>query len=168
MVQQPLWVLLTVRVSAAHRLCLLAAISPLKPLPRLHPSTRPGARGAPSIILPHQEASYVRHIALDIGGSLIKLVYFSPDPSEDGSAAASSAAHPKGGEQLLPGAALNHSVLHSSVSQELVVAVCAGPPCDSHAFCSSCPECMALVQLLANVPLMPVHLPGAMQAACTL
>jgi hypothetical protein len=46
----------------------------------------------------------VRHIALDIGGSLIKLVYFSPDPSEDGSAAATSAAHPKGGEQLLPDA----------------------------------------------------------------
>lgn len=32
------------------------------------------AKGAPSIVLPHQEASYVRHIALDIGGSLIKLV----------------------------------------------------------------------------------------------
>jgi hypothetical protein len=31
------------------------------------------AKGAPSIVLPHQEASYVRHIALDIGGSLIKV-----------------------------------------------------------------------------------------------
>ncbi|KAI8477521.1 MAG: pantothenate kinase 2-like protein [Monoraphidium minutum] len=47
-------------------------------------------RGAPSIVLPHQEATYVRHIALDIGGSLIKLVYFSPDPEADAAAAASS------------------------------------------------------------------------------
>ena len=28
---------------------------------------------------PHQDADYISHIALDIGGSLIKLVYFSPD-----------------------------------------------------------------------------------------
>ena len=31
---------------------------------------------------PTQEPEYVSHIALDIGGSLIKLVYFSPDPSD--------------------------------------------------------------------------------------
>ncbi len=37
---------------------------------------------APSIELPHQEAEYVSHIALDIGGSLVKLVYFSPDPHD--------------------------------------------------------------------------------------
>ncbi len=37
---------------------------------------------APSISLPNQEAEYVSHIALDIGGSLVKLVYFSPDPLE--------------------------------------------------------------------------------------
>lgn len=36
-------------------------------------------RDAPSILLPHQ-SEYVSHIALDIGGSLIKLVYFSRDP----------------------------------------------------------------------------------------
>eukprot|EP00879_Flechtneria_rotunda_P021027 GHRR01022149.1.p1 GENE.GHRR01022149.1~~GHRR01022149.1.p1 ORF type:complete len:338 (+),score=95.52 GHRR01022149.1:256-1269(+) len=60
-------------------------------------------RGAPSIILPHQEASYVRHIALDIGGSLIKLVYFSPDHHEGqelttpGMARQSSGHHHKGG-----------------------------------------------------------------------
>ncbi|KAF6257411.1 fumble-domain-containing protein [Scenedesmus sp. NREL 46B-D3] len=42
----------------------------------------PAPGGAPSIVLPHQEASYVRHIALDIGGSLIKLVYFSPDSAD--------------------------------------------------------------------------------------
>lgn len=36
-------------------------------------------RDAPSIVLPHQDASYISHIALDIGGSLIKLVYFSSD-----------------------------------------------------------------------------------------
>ena len=41
----------------------------------------PGNRehDAPSIVLPHQDASYISHIALDIGGSLIKLVYFSSD-----------------------------------------------------------------------------------------
>ncbi|KAF8056112.1 pantothenate kinase 2 [Scenedesmus sp. PABB004] len=63
-------------------------------------------RGAPSIVLPHQEASYVRHIALDIGGSLIKLVYFSPDAAEPGETAgpapgaaprASHGHHHKGG-----------------------------------------------------------------------
>ena len=37
------------------------------------------ARDAPSISLPHQQAQHVGHIALDIGGSLIKLVYFSPE-----------------------------------------------------------------------------------------
>jgi hypothetical protein len=37
---------------------------------------------APSIQLPNQDAEYVTHIALDIGGSLIKLVYFSTDPHE--------------------------------------------------------------------------------------
>ncbi|KAL4445797.1 hypothetical protein ABPG77_008996 [Micractinium sp. CCAP 211/92] len=38
-------------------------------------------KDAPSIILPHQSA-YVSHIALDIGGSLIKLVYFRMDNHE--------------------------------------------------------------------------------------
>lgn len=36
-------------------------------------------REAPSILLPHQDAEYVSHIAIDIGGSLVKLVYFLPD-----------------------------------------------------------------------------------------
>ena len=36
-------------------------------------------RDAPSIVLPQQDADVISHIALDIGGSLIKLVYFSPD-----------------------------------------------------------------------------------------
>ncbi|GLC40183.1 hypothetical protein PLESTB_000260200 [Pleodorina starrii] len=40
---------------------------------------------APSIQLPNQDAEYVNHIAIDIGGSLIKLVYFSPDPVDSGS-----------------------------------------------------------------------------------
>ncbi|EFJ47392.1 hypothetical protein VOLCADRAFT_61514, partial [Volvox carteri f. nagariensis] len=40
----------------------------------------------PSIQLPNQDAEYVSHIAIDIGGSLIKLVYFSPDPIDTGSA----------------------------------------------------------------------------------
>jgi len=35
-------------------------------------------KAAPSILLPHQ-SEYVSHIALDIGGSLIKLIYFSRD-----------------------------------------------------------------------------------------
>ena len=44
----------------------------------------------PSIALPNQDAEYVSHIALDIGGSLIKLVYFSPDTSTDPSASSYS------------------------------------------------------------------------------
>ncbi len=38
---------------------------------------------APSIELPNQAAECVSHIAVDIGGSLIKLVYFSQDASSD-------------------------------------------------------------------------------------
>ena len=38
---------------------------------------RHAVRGAPSILLPHQQAGHVSHIAIDIGGSLIKLVYFA-------------------------------------------------------------------------------------------
>lgn len=41
-----------------------------------HGPAGPRAKDAPSILLPHQ-SEYVSHIALDIGGSLIKLVYFS-------------------------------------------------------------------------------------------
>ena len=42
-------------------------------------------RDAPSIVLPHQDANYISHIALDIGGSLIKLIYFSPEePAQSG------------------------------------------------------------------------------------
>jgi hypothetical protein len=33
---------------------------------------------APDIVLPNQDVECVRHVALDIGGSLIKLAYFSP------------------------------------------------------------------------------------------
>ena len=49
-------------------------------------------RDAPSIVLPHQQAEVISHIAIDIGGSLIKLVYFSPEDNlakngdEDGKA----------------------------------------------------------------------------------
>ncbi len=36
-------------------------------------------------MLPHQDANYISHIALDIGGSLIKLIYFSPEePVQNG------------------------------------------------------------------------------------
>jgi hypothetical protein len=42
-------------------------------------------RDAPSIVLPHQHPEFISHIAIDIGGSLIKLVYFSPeDTTADG------------------------------------------------------------------------------------
>lgn len=41
-------------------------------------------REAPSILLPHQAAEYVSHIAIDIGGSLVKLVYFLPDGDSAG------------------------------------------------------------------------------------
>ncbi|KAI8111302.1 hypothetical protein M9434_004874 [Picochlorum sp. BPE23] len=40
-------------------------------------------KDAPSIFLPHQ-SEYVSHIALDIGGSLIKLAYFVRNPLESG------------------------------------------------------------------------------------
>ncbi|KAA6417475.1 MAG: pantothenate kinase 2, partial [Trebouxia sp. A1-2] len=59
-------------------------------------------RDAPSIVLPHQDASYISHIALDIGGSLIKLVYFSSDkPGSDekpirSSSSGSSSSHTGG------------------------------------------------------------------------
>jgi pantothenate kinase len=43
----------------------------------------PRAKDAPAILLPHQ-SRYVSHIALDIGGSLAKLVYFTRDERESG------------------------------------------------------------------------------------
>ncbi len=56
-------------------------------------------RDAPSIVLPHQQADFVCHIAIDIGGSLIKLVYFSPeDPlGESGDANEKGRNHSGGG-----------------------------------------------------------------------
>ncbi|KAL4425789.1 hypothetical protein ABPG75_009805 [Micractinium tetrahymenae] len=55
-------------------------------------------KDAPSIILPHQ-SDYVSHIALDIGGSLIKLVYFRMDNHEArlGAHAAAAAEGANGG-----------------------------------------------------------------------
>ncbi|EIE24982.1 fumble-domain-containing protein [Coccomyxa subellipsoidea C-169] len=44
--------------------------------------TDPKRRDAPSIVLPHQNAEFISHIAIDIGGSLIKLVYFSPEDTQ--------------------------------------------------------------------------------------
>ncbi|CAL8471142.1 g10684 [Coccomyxa elongata] len=44
--------------------------------------TDPKRRDAPSIVLPHQNAEFISHIAIDIGGSLIKLVYFSPEETQ--------------------------------------------------------------------------------------
>ena len=48
-------------------------------------------RDAPSIVLPQQDADVISHIALDIGGSLIKLVYFSPDVPPTGEGASGMA-----------------------------------------------------------------------------
>ena len=45
-------------------------------------SADPKRRDAPSIVLPHQNAEFISHIAIDIGGSLIKLVYFSPEETQ--------------------------------------------------------------------------------------
>ena len=56
-------------------------------------------RDAPSIVLPHQDAEYIRHIAIDIGGSLIKLVYFSPEEVADNGGDASSHRQNAGGAQ---------------------------------------------------------------------
>ena len=53
--------------------------SPLRrwsPLPDSVGAGRIQRKDAPSILLPYQ-SQYVSHIALDIGGSLVKLVYFS-------------------------------------------------------------------------------------------
>jgi pantothenate kinase len=44
----------------------------------------PGRSSTPSIFLPHQR-EYVSHIALDIGGSLVKLAYFVPNLHDSGS-----------------------------------------------------------------------------------
>lgn len=66
---------------------------------------------APSIQLPNQDAEYVNHIALDIGGSLIKLVYFSHEPSEnsthggDAAGAGASASYPALGSRPSPSGA---------------------------------------------------------------
>ena len=54
-------------------------------------------RDAPSIVLPHQDAEYIRHIAIDIGGSLIKLVYFSPEEVADNGGDAASHRQNTGG-----------------------------------------------------------------------
>ncbi len=68
--------------------------------------THAGVKGTPSIELPHQEAEYVTHIALDIGGSLVKLVYFSPDQHDSGEL---SSAGPEGSESSGSGISeLNH------------------------------------------------------------
>ena len=58
-------------------------------------------REAPAIVLPHQRGERVGHIALDIGGSLIKLVYFSPsaDASGDGSSVEGGGQGQVGGQQ---------------------------------------------------------------------
>ena len=63
---------------------------------------------APDIVLPNQDVECVRHVALDIGGSLIKLAYFSPgdvdsdapaSDSESGSAACDDANSGTGGRR---------------------------------------------------------------------
>lgn len=48
-------------------------------------------------MLPHQDAEYIRHIAIDIGGSLIKLVYFSPEEVADNGGDATSHRQNTGG-----------------------------------------------------------------------
>eukprot|EP00963_Diacronema_lutheri_P013486 scaffold2636_cov340-Pavlova_lutheri.AAC.148 len=47
--------------------------------------------GAPSIALPNQNREFVPHLALDIGGSLVKMVYFAPSSNERGEDAGTSA-----------------------------------------------------------------------------
>ncbi|KAI7844383.1 hypothetical protein COHA_002181 [Chlorella ohadii] len=65
----------------------------------IQPDVAPGVNGtrpkdAPCIVLPHQN-DYVSHIALDIGGSLIKLIYFSMDDHADAAAAAEGSNGPR-------------------------------------------------------------------------
>lgn len=52
----------------------------------------PKQKDAPSISLPQQDGNYVSHIALDIGGSLIKLVYFQPNVADQDSPSATGQA----------------------------------------------------------------------------
>ena len=75
------------------------------------PSSVPAAgqkrRDAPSIVLPQQDADVISHIALDIGGSLIKLVYFSPDvPPASGEGGPSAAGASGSGNGRSGGGAL--------------------------------------------------------------
>ena len=49
-----------------------------------------GAEAAPGIVLPHQAEGGVGHFAVDIGGSLAKLVYFSGRPGGAGGARCTS------------------------------------------------------------------------------
>ena len=54
-------------------------------IPAFFRPTGTRCRDAPSIVLPHQDANYISHIALDIGGSLIKLIHFSTEePVQNG------------------------------------------------------------------------------------
>ena len=71
-------------------------------------------RDAPSIVLPHQQADFVRHIAIDLGGSLIKLVYFSPEDAlgESGDANEKGRNH-SGGESYAP-VLHTHCIAHIS------------------------------------------------------
>jgi len=85
------WIIRTWRAPPLAWPCALTARQP-------HPTTNPiRAEPAPSIELPNQDADYVSHIALDIGGTLIKLVYFSPDPPSNGEAQGRGGGQPSQG-----------------------------------------------------------------------
>lgn len=73
---------------------------------------------APDIVLPHQEAEFVRHIAMDIGGSLIKLVYFSPEEDDESSDAIESDAS-SGNQTPSPGSGRESSQGGSKFSRTL-------------------------------------------------
>jgi hypothetical protein len=67
-------------------------------------------------VLPHQDAEYIRHIAIDIGGSLIKLVYFSPEEVADNGGDANGHRHNTGGtyQHLHSPCALLSALLHAA------------------------------------------------------
>ncbi len=51
-------------------------------------------------MLPHQQAEFISHIAIDIGGSLIKLVYFSPEDTVADGTFENGRTRNQGGESL--------------------------------------------------------------------
>jgi bifunctional damage-control phosphatase, subfamily II, fusion protein len=95
------------------------------------------ARGeAPDIVLPNQEVQCVRHVALDIGGSLIKLAYFSPgevdsdmlDASDSEVSEAAVRRYSSNGESSSPATAAPPNARPATDGSQLPPAIPTPPP----------------------------------------